>query len=263
MPATMTRPKNKTKLIRSVPRTRLNSVESTLNRQLKSIFYRIIDETIDKVRPYVTESIANINVDAIGKKYETDIFAAISQNKRRALAIVGAHISKQFGTPLDKRYFNSVLIPRVMDRTFKIVTTEITKNISKQLKETLVAGLREGASASQIIKRLDMLELNHKTIARTEINTAANEASFDLATKELGELGLMGTAKKGWTTSNDEKVRDAHVDAGNDYGEGNEIDIDEAFVVGGESMLYPADYSASAGNIINCRCSYYIRPSGN
>jgi hypothetical protein len=257
--------KLKKTIIRPVPRTRILTYESTLNRQLKAIFYRILDEASDKLKPYAAREayIPAINVDAIGKKYENDIYAAISNNKYKALETIAAYVSKQFSSPVDKRYFNQTVVPTVMNRTFKIVTTKITGTIAEELKAVLEKGAREGASASQLMKHFDMLELNHATIARTEMNTLANEASYSLSTKELGEIGLLGTATKGWTTAGDEKVREAHVQAGNDYGNGREIGIADAFIVDGESLAYPADYAAgSAGNIINCRCGYYILPAG-
>lgn len=255
----------KTKKIPAVPRVKIDRLEAGLSRELKNILYKVLDEAIDKLRPFTgKEAYLPINVDAIGDAYETDIFAAISKYKRRAAETAAIHVSNKLNVPFDKRYFNNKLLPVLNDRTFKIVTTKITKTISDDIKNAIQNGLKQGASAEQIIKHLDSLETNHRTIARTEINAAANDASFDVATKELSEIGLIGTAVKGWQTSNDEKVRDAHIEAGNSYGSGNEISVGDPFVVMGEEVMFPADYThGSAGNIINCRCSYYILPAGN
>jgi hypothetical protein len=32
-------------------------------------------------------------------------------------------------------------------------------------------------------------------------------------------------------------------------------DLEKPFFVGGENILYPGDGKASAGNVINCRCT--------
>lgn len=57
---------------------------------------------------------------------------------------------------------------------------------------------------------------------------------------------------KQWVTVGDERVRLAHASA--DF---SEVQIDDAFIVGGEQLRYPGDTSlgASLGNVINCRCS--------
>lgn len=257
--------KLKNKRFAAVPRVKIDRLERGLDKELGNIFHKIINEVIDKLKPYVVkEAYIPINVDAVGAEYQTDIYATISKYKTRAVQTAAVHVANQLGVPLDVRYVNEKLLPAIKERTFKIVTTSITPTISDTLKEVLKNGIEQGASAEQIIKHFDMLELNHRTIARTEINSAANDASFELATKELSSIGLIGTAVKGWQTSNDEKVRDAHIQAGENYGRGNEIPVAELFNVGGENIMFPADYSqGSAGNIINCRCSYYILPTGS
>jgi len=259
-----TKNKFKGKKIPGLPRTRLNRIEAGLARELRAIMWRFVDDVIAKLKPYTAQEafIPTINVDAVGQEYSTDLFATISRHKIRAIEVAGVYMANKFSVPFDKKYFNNQVVPLIMDRTFKIVTTQITKSISDELKGVLVAGVSQGAPASKIIEHMNSLKTNYKTIARTEINTAASEGSFLLANKELSELGLSGMALKGWQTASDEKVRDTHIDAENNYGEGKEIPFEEEFVVGGERMMFPADYSASAGEIINCRCNYYIRPYG-
>jgi hypothetical protein len=61
-----------------------------------------------------------------------------------------------------------------------------------------------------------------------------------------------GQPTKVWESVGDDRVRDAHLEA-----DGQEVPISEPFIVDGESLMFPGDPSlgASAGNIINCRCS--------
>jgi len=58
--------------------------------------------------------------------------------------------------------------------------------------------------------------------------------------------------KKEWVTVGDSAVRPAHANAN-----GQRVNINEAFIVGGELLRQPGDTSlgASLGNIINCRCN--------
>lgn len=80
-------------------------------------------------------------------------------------------------------------------------------------------------------------------IAQNESNSVLNYNDF-LSAKDKG------SKFKQWITEGDEKVRFAHAEV--DY---TRIPIDDFFVVGGEQMRYPHDPTASADNIVNCRCT--------
>lgn len=60
---------------------------------------------------------------------------------------------------------------------------------------------------------------------------------------------------KEWVTVGDERVRQAHVLA-----DSQDRNLNQAFSVGGEQLRWPGDTSlgASAGNVINCRCSSVV-----
>jgi len=57
---------------------------------------------------------------------------------------------------------------------------------------------------------------------------------------------------KGWMCAQVPESRDAHIDA-----DGQEVALDEDFIVGGEPMDFPGDPRGSAGNVANCLCSLY------
>jgi hypothetical protein len=248
-----------------VPRTTVNRLESSLNKRLRIIYANIINKAIKELKPYSVqerEAYIPIATDNRGREYKNDIYAAISDSKSKIMDATAASISRQLKRPIDYRYYNREVKEKILYRTFLITTTQITDNISDGLKDVLINGMAQGASANQIISHLDMLEGNHKTIARTEINTAANEASFDLAARELTDIGLIGAARKGWQSADDEKVRETHLQAQEDYGDGNEIPLEETFTVGEAQIMYPSEYGNNPEETINCRCSYYITYGG-
>ena len=80
-------------------------------------------------------------------------------------------------------------------------------------------------------------------ITQNEANTVMNNVDFVKAKKS-------GYTKKTWLTENDSKVRPWHVEV-----DSLTIPIDEMFHVGSDEMRYPHDYTASAENVVNCRCS--------
>jgi uncharacterized protein with gpF-like domain len=85
-----------------------------------------------------------------------------------------------------------------------------------------------------------------KRIAMTETAAVYGQARHEA----MAEAGI---ELKSWLSSHGPNVREAHAEAEDRYGD-NPIPIDQAFVVGGEELMYPGDPSGSPGNIINCQC---------
>jgi len=132
--------------------------------------------------------------------------------------------------------------------------TGITDYTKALLQSTLEEGVRGGESLIEIRKRVDKLYLEEIipnrswVIAATETHSAAEYGSQEAARSS----GL--TLKKVWLSTNDKHTRPDHVKA-----DGQEVDMDEPFIVGGEKLLYPGDPAGSAKNIISCRCTHYYR----
>jgi HK97 family phage portal protein len=81
-------------------------------------------------------------------------------------------------------------------------------------------------------------------IARTTTTGTSNSGSLEAWRQSEVVSG------KSWLSALTDRTRDAHAEA-----HGQEVGIDEPFIVGGESLDYPGDPSGSPGNIINCLCS--------
>lgn len=96
------------------------------------------------------------------------------------------------------------------------------------------------------------------TIGQTEVMEALNSARLEAGEQAIEQSGTdRDKAEKVWIATLDKRTRDAHYHAN-----GQEVvGMDTPFVVGGEKMLYPTDRSlgATAGNLINCRCTYFVR----
>jgi len=92
----------------------------------------------------------------------------------------------------------------------------------------------------------DMSVVNAKRIVRTESVNAANYATNQSATDVFGKENL----QKEWIATFDNRTRIDHIQAN-----GQVVDMDKKFMVGGEELSYPGDSSGSAANVINCRCT--------
>jgi SPP1 gp7 family putative phage head morphogenesis protein len=109
----------------------------------------------------------------------------------------------------------------------------------------------QGESIPNLARR--MKDITNKTlsesirIARTETTRVENSAKQDVG-EQGAKLGFK--MKKQWVSTKDGRTRPEHADA-----DGQIVDIDKPFVVGGEELMYPGDESGSAWNTINCRCT--------
>ena len=85
-----------------------------------------------------------------------------------------------------------------------------------------------------------------------EASVVSSDASINANTVATSVLVTNRVATKTWATMGDDRVRDAHV-----FANGQKKNLLEPFVVGGEFLPYPGSFAlgASAGNVINCRCS--------
>jgi SPP1 gp7 family putative phage head morphogenesis protein len=124
---------------------------------------------------------------------------------------------------------------------------DVPDEIFEEIKGSLQAGLDAGDPIADIAKSVkakfnEISSGRAKTIAMTETAAAYGHAR-NLAMQDAG------ISKKQWLTSGNDNVRPAHEEAN-----GQIVDADEAFDVGGEPLRFPGDPDGEPENIINCHC---------
>lgn len=130
----------------------------------------------------------------------------------------------------------------------------LVANTSKDLiKSILESGYSEGLLNAEIARKMRkavpvMSRFRAATISITETHNAATFADLKSTSIYNDEFNL--ELKKEWVATEDERTREAHNDA-----DGQKVDMDDSFIVGGESLSRPGDDTGSAENIIRCRCS--------
>lgn len=133
---------------------------------------------------------------------------------------------------------------------------QITSTTLAKIRLELTEGVSQGESVPELAKRLDSLYLdqiipNRSTVVvRTEVVSSSNYGSNEAA----AQSGL--ALKKVWLATDDSRTRKTHADA-----DGQEVDMDQPFEVGGEQMMYPGDSSlgATADELCQCRCTQFYR----
>lgn len=122
----------------------------------------------------------------------------------------------------------------------------------KQITASVTSSILQGKSISHIADDLQSRITNMSRnsairAARTAITSAQNggrQAGYEAAAK----MGIK--LRKRWIATKDGRTRHFHAMA-----DGQTVEIDQPFSVGGEDLMYPGDPSGSAKNIYNCRCT--------
>jgi hypothetical protein len=148
-----------------------------------------------------------------------------------------------FELPLVTNEFAELYLSNVRSRL-----VDVGNDVWEIVRGLLIDGLQAGEGVRDIAQRITsatgMASAQAGVVARTEINAAVSAGSL----AQVRALHLTGT--KTWIAVGDELTRPWHRDA-----DGQTVDIIEKFMVGGEAMDAPLDGSASAGNVVSCRCS--------
>lgn len=125
-------------------------------------------------------------------------------------------------------------------------TNQTTWNaIRNELKD----GIAAGESIAKLQKRVKGVfdqadRYRARVIARTEALSAVN-TSQHLAAKDSGVV-----KQKRWLAASDHRTRESHAQAN-----GQTVDLEDTFSIGGFPMLHPGDRNAPAREVIQCRCT--------
>lgn len=174
-----------------------------------------------------------------------DAWVLVYQNVGRRFAFMGFMAVEDIKQSAEieqnlKRFVETNLVERIDG------VTETTRTIMDKYIQEVVS---EGTGLQKIISELpkkvsDVNKVRAARIARTEVISASNYGNL-LGAQETGIK-----MNKVWISTRDSRTRDIHLDA-----DGQSVDINGFFLVGGDRMQFPGDPSASAENVINCRCA--------
>lgn len=129
---------------------------------------------------------------------------------------------------------------------FDLVVLPISDTTRNYIQLVLNRGIEEGWSIERMvqeIEREDYLDGRVRRILRTETNRAINYGGH--LARDKWEF----KTQKRWVSVHDNRTRHAHLSA-----DGQTVDSNAFFTVGGEQMEFPGDPEASGEQTINCRC---------
>ena len=122
------------------------------------------------------------------------------------------------------------------------------KQITRQITSSILQGDSIDHMADKLQRRIpEMNRASAVRAARTATTAAQNGGRMD-AMLQARDMGIK--QRRRWVAVKDLRTRHDHGMA-----DGQVVDMDEPFIVGGEEMMFPGDPSASGANRYNCRCA--------
>lgn len=155
----------------------------------------------------------------------------------------------------------------------EIITGTNQRDIDASIDQAIMISQETAAETGALQSRVDIAVLagaglsrrltgRVRGIAALETQAAAEAAkateaqvlTFQPPSVVGGSLRESPVTKE-WVTVGDERVRQAHV-----FADSQVVTLNQPFTVGGQQLRWPGDTSlgASAGNVINCRCSSVV-----
>lgn len=228
---------------------RMRGLEEAYEKKIKSIFYKMRVKAL-KALARGEKSVSDVN----DLNYEAEA-SAIRKNSeiiyRKSILEGVAALVEEIGFDISLDLSDPIVIEYLKNKILKVVG--IQRTIKRQLAKTLAVGTEEGESIDQMADRVRSVfnasARRAKTIARTEVVGSSNFG-------RTVAIRRSGFEYKKWYTAKDERVRPHHVAMHN-----KTIRTDQVWIVGGQKLRYPGDYSGPPGEIINCRCIEVVVPT--
>tara|TARA_R110000823_G_scaffold309869_1_gene434403 strand:- start:2357 stop:3964 length:1608 start_codon:yes stop_codon:yes gene_type:complete len=129
--------------------------------------------------------------------------------------------------------------------TAKQTLIKITQNLMRDPDFMSVGNAEKGRILKSQFNKYSSYQAER--LVRTEATNAANFATMESATTIFPGAKM----QKEWIASFDDRTRDTHAEVG----ASEPIPYNDAFMVGGNFLMYPGDPSGPAAEVVNCRCS--------
>ena len=225
------------------------------------------------VQKHIKEILQKIPVNNVSlSTYEWLIQGNISDEQIKTMLLevyntIGLNYANRVNKEIEKTekaniLFNEYLLQQILlflSNEGAVKVTSIRETLISDVIKSIKDSLGENATVIELQNAIYAIVRRSQTfykwqalrIARTETTSASNFSAFETA--KASNL-LM---EKIWISVQDDRTRLTpfdHLDMNNQV-----QDLETPFFVGGENIQYPGDTKASAGNVINCRCTVAFR----
>jgi predicted ABC-type ATPase len=227
-----------------------------IERALEPVVDRIVAAAVDQLAPVTASAAFDTLTDVLtewGVAVDADVldwFAAVY--RAGGLAAVGRLVEMGI-TPAAGAVAPDEFMDEAAARHLAMVRPrfiEIGDVAWRHARLRMVEGLEQGhgvdAIALSMRETVDLTRAVARQVARTEVVAAANAGSV----KRMELEGDNGAKYKQWLSTLDSRTRPTHVTA-----DGQVVERNAVFQVGGRQLQYPGDIAGGAEETINCRCT--------
>tara|TARA_R110001592_G_scaffold75030_1_gene227437 strand:- start:890 stop:1738 length:849 start_codon:yes stop_codon:yes gene_type:complete len=258
---------NETKQIRTFRRGRI-SVRQEIQRQrilrnnLEKSVYGSLHRSISKVingKIYLYKEYGVFEEAQTTRDFDEELlpimylhYQKIFKNVFKQNEETYANINKTAEAIIFGRNYDIERLIDIYNKGRLLFLSGISSKLANRIAKIITLGREEGLSLTAIAKNISekVLPIGRSRaalIARTETHNAASFAHHQYHGVLKDNLGL--SMKKRWTSTSDHRTRSAHNEAN-----GQIVDMDENFIVGGTEMAHAGDPAGGAKNNVNCRC---------
>lgn len=232
-----------------------NNLEKRFYTRLNTLFRKFV-----RVQLHLYKEYGIYEPDIAVQSLNEDLIPLMISHYRRVFRVIYKHNEDKYYK--DKKAVNEIdVFGRSHDfealienyfKTKQLILLGISMRMATKIKTFIETARADGLTLQQIAKQtsekfLPLSRSRAALIARTETHNAASYANH--AYHKTVEVELNVKMKKKWVATNDARTRSTHSSAN-----GQEVDMNENFIVGGTQMEYAGDSKGGARNVINCRC---------
>jgi len=229
-----------------------NNLEKKFFKNLNTLFRKFVNVQMFLFKEY------GIYQSAIAERSLNEDFLplVLSHYKRVFQAVYKMNEDKYMNTKQEAFVFGrSVDFEQVVNEYFntrQLVLAGVSARLADRISKVIEQGRADNLTLPQITKLVSekFLPIGRSRaalIARTETHNAAGFSNHSYHLQVQRDLGTKMV--KRWISTGDARTRPTHASAN-----GQTVDIDENFLVGGTEMEFAGDSKGGAKNVVNCRC---------
>jgi uncharacterized protein with gpF-like domain len=231
---------------------RIDALEAKYAKKILRVLLRQLETCVAMVKAEASPELVVAHVNGNGMKIVlNEMYLKVIQAEAKAEYVHLMGLEQKAVFPVSdwlRRARNFIAIES--SKAITQITATTRNQVKKVLKEAAVAGSSIQETAKNLQTTITGASRKRAvTIARTELIGSMNAGSF------AGALSTGLRLDKVWLATTDKRTRDTHVEAN-----GQKVDLNDPFIVGGDSAAYPGDPSLSAAERIRCRCTCVFRP---
>src|SRR3990167_6080729 len=238
----------------------LEAHEEAIAKTVEVLFGRQRDSILDRMKgraagsDHARMSVADLTAIFQRPRWIREFRQAIRPDLERAMSAAGTALMSGVGVKVKFDSTSPAAVNFLRGRAQRFAE-EVNETTWAKLKDSLSEGMESGETMKGLASRVeavmgDRIRSSASTIARSEALAAYSGGSQIAATQTGLDL------EKTWLSALDDRVRDEHRDA-----HGQTVKLDEPFVVGGESGMFPGDFDDPSLSV-NCRCTVVYSEAG-